>query len=94
MRLSSEEIDLINEHRGSDVTNINGNTALDLHLADRGIDKEDVVSVKHWQSASGGFRFSIVTKEDSGVNGRVVEDTFDEIKNSVSRPTLFGDRPC
>ena len=83
MRLSSEEIDLINEHRGSDVTNINGNTALDFHLAERGIDKEDVVSVKHWQSASGDFRFSIVTKEDAGVNGRVVEDTFDEILEDI-----------
>lgn len=78
MRLTPEEVDLINEHRGKDVTNINGNTALDIHLAERGIDPEDVVSVKHWQSASGEFRFSVVTKED-GLKSSVLEETFDEI---------------
>jgi|TARA_R110001632_G_scaffold48685_3_gene122528 hypothetical protein len=83
MRLSLEEADLISEHRGSDVTNINENTALDLHLASRGIDKDDIVSVKHWQSASGDFRFSIVTKEDSSVNNKVLEETFDEILEDI-----------
>ena len=39
---------------------------LDLHLKERGIDKKDVQSVKHWQSGSGEYRFSIVTKEDKG----------------------------
>jgi len=72
MRLSPEEIDLINEHRGISVTNINGNSALDVHLAERGIDKSDVVSVKHWQSASGEFRFSVVTKENAGVSQSII----------------------
>lgn len=78
MRLSQEEVDLINEHRGSTVTNINSNTELDKHLSDRGIDKGDVVSVKHWQSASGEYRFSVVTREDKFKSSEL-EDTFDEI---------------
>jgi hypothetical protein len=82
MRLSPEEIDLINEHRGVSVTNINGNSALDIHLSERGIDKTDVMSVKHWQSASGEFRFSVVTKEN-GLKASVIEDTFDEIMKEM-----------
>jgi|TARA_B110000259_G_scaffold181473_1_gene223580 hypothetical protein len=70
LRLSADEVELINEHRG-DVINVNGNTALDLHLKDRGIDKKDVVSVKHWQNMGGELRFSVVTKEDYGLK----EDT-------------------
>ena len=46
LRLSLEEVELINESRGKDLSNINGNTALDIHLKDRGIDKSDIVSVK------------------------------------------------
>ena len=68
LRLSAEEVELINEFRGDNLENINGNTALDIHLKERGIDKKDVVSVKHWQSMSGDLRFSIVTKEDFGLN--------------------------
>ena len=67
LRLSKEEVELINEFRGSDLDNINGNTALDLHLKERGINKDEVVSVKHWQNMSGELRFSIVTKENYGV---------------------------
>ena len=52
MRLSAEEVEVINEFRGNDLDNINGNTALEIHLKDRGIEKKDVVSVKHWQSMS------------------------------------------
>ena len=66
-RLTAEEYDVIRELRGELVSNINSNTALDIHLSDRGIDKKDVTSVKHWQSASGELRFSVVTKESSGV---------------------------
>jgi len=68
LRLSEEEVELIYENRAESTTNTNGNTALDINLAERGIDKKDVVSVKHWQSASGEFRFSIVTKEDITAN--------------------------
>ncbi len=68
IRLTPEEFDLINEKRASNLENVNDNTSLDIHLKERGIDKKDVVSVKHWQSASGEYRFSIVTKEDVGLN--------------------------
>ena len=57
LRLSSEEVEIINEFRGQDLANINGNTALDIHLKERGIDKKDIVSVKHWQSMSGDYAF-------------------------------------
>lgn len=76
-RLSKEEQEIINEYRGENVS-VNGNTALDVHLAERGIDKDDVVSVKHWQSASGELRFSVVTKS-GGLTSSVVEDTFEPI---------------
>ena len=59
LRLSAEEVDIINEFRGDSLENINGNTALDIHLKERGINKKDVVSVKHLQSMSGELRFSI-----------------------------------
>ena len=64
LRLTPEEEEMIYESRSGTITNVNGNTALDIHLEERGIKKEDVVSVKHWQSSSGELRFSIVTKED------------------------------
>ena len=37
LRLSADEVEIINEHRGDNLDNINGNTALDIHLKDRGI---------------------------------------------------------
>ena len=46
LRLSPEEVEMIYESRATE-TNINNNTVLDIHLAERGIDKKDVVSVKH-----------------------------------------------
>lgn len=64
-RLTEEEYNVIREMRGETVSNINNNSALDQHLSDRGISKKDVTSVKHWQSAGGEFRFSVVTKENS-----------------------------
>lgn len=68
LRLSTDEENLIYKHRAKSVDNINDNSALNQHLTDRGIDQKDVVSVKHWQSASGDYRFSIVTKEDYGLD--------------------------
>ena len=79
LRLTPEEVDIIYEHRGNCVQNINENTALDIHLHERGIKKEDVVSVKHWQSASGELRFSIVTKEDSVDHEKVLQKITDFI---------------
>ena len=35
---------------------------LDAHLAERGINKKEVTSVKHWQTMKGESRFSVVTK--------------------------------
>ena len=80
LRLSAEEVELINEFRGDNLENINGNTALDIHLKERGIDKKDVVSVKHWQSMSGDLRFSIVTKEDFGLSENQI---FKKINNFI-----------
>jgi hypothetical protein len=80
LRLSPEEVELINESRGKDLSNINGNTALDLHLKDRGIDKKDIVSVKHWQNMSGELRFSIVTKEQYGTDKL---DLLEDIQNLI-----------
>ena len=68
LRLTPQEEDIIRQFRGKTLDNINDNTALDLHLKERGIEKKDVVSVKHWQSANGDYRFSVVTKENLGVN--------------------------
>ena len=66
LRLSGDEVDLIYQHRAGDLKNLNynlaHNSALDDHLLERGIDKKDVVSVKHWQNFSGDLRFSVVTK--------------------------------
>jgi len=82
LRLSPEEVELINESRGKDLQNINGNTALDIHLKDRGINKKDIVSVKHWQSMSGELRFSIVTKEQYGVEQN---DLLEDIKSLIDK---------
>ncbi len=82
LRLSKEEVELINEFRGSELDNLNGNTALDLHLKERGISKDEVVSVKHWQNMSGELRFSIVTKQNYGVNESTL---LDDIKSLIDK---------
>lgn len=56
---------------------------LDLHLQERGIDKKDVQSVKHWQTSSGELRFSIVTKENKGDLTEFKEKFFEEMKQYV-----------
>ena len=66
IRLKPHELELIKQHRAKTLDNINDNTALDLHLKERGIKKKDVVSVKHWQNMNGELRFSVVTKEGQG----------------------------
>lgn len=40
MRLKLSEIELIKKHRANTLENINDNSALDLHLQERGIDKK------------------------------------------------------
>lgn len=97
LRLSKEEVDMIYESRADNSTNINNNTALDIHLEQRGISKKDVVSVKHWQSGSGDYRFSIVTKEDLNLNPNdLIEKIGDFIKTHspiytpVKRKKDFG----
>ena len=82
LRLSSVEVELINEYRGQSLSNINNNTALDIHLQDRGIDKKDIVSVKHWQNMSGELRFSIVTKDNFSVKEN---DLLKNIKNLIEK---------
>lgn len=79
IRLSEEEVEMVYENRAENTTNFNGNTALDIHLNQRGIDKKDVVSVKHWQSASGEFRFSIVTKEDLELDENKILDNVTDL---------------
>ena len=99
MRLKPSEIELIKKHRANTLENINDNSALDLHLQERGIDKKDVVSVKHWQNMGGELRFSVVTKEDSGIDeegifGRLntfIENhapTYPKIKHKAGRHLL------
>ena len=78
LRLSTDEENLIYQYRAKSLDNINDNSALDQHLIKRGIEKKDVVSVKHWQSANGEYRFSIVTKEDYGLDTQ-------QIFNSVNK---------
>ena len=84
IRLTPEEFNLINEKRASNLENVNDNTSLDVHLKERGIDKKDVVSVKHWQSASGEYRFSIVTKEDVGLNYDALFGKVNELVSSYA----------
>ena len=79
IRLSEEEVEMVYENRAENTTNLNGNTALDIHLNERGIDKKDIVSVKHWQSANGEFRFSIVTKEDLQVDQNKILDNVTDL---------------
>ena len=66
LRLSEDEVTLIYKSRAGDLENLNynlsHNSALDDHLKERGIEKKDVVSVKHWQNFSGELRFSVITK--------------------------------
>jgi hypothetical protein len=81
MRLKPAEIELIKESRAKSIDNINDNTSLDIHLKERGINKADVVSVKHWQNMGGELRFSVVTKEDKGIS----EDSlFQRLSNYIS----------
>ncbi len=93
LRLSEEEVEMIYENRAESTTNTNGNTALDINLAERGIKKKDVVSVKHWQSASGEFRFSIVTKEDLTANQNDILKTVSSFieKHSPHYPSVKRD---
>ena len=93
LRLSEEEVEMIYENRAESTTNTNGNTALDINLAERGIKKKDVVSVKHWQSASGEFRFSIVTKEDLTANENDILKTVGNFieKHSPHYPSVKRD---
>jgi len=84
LRLSTEEENLIYQHRAQAVENINDNSSLNAHLKERGIDKKDVVSVKHWQSANGEYRFSIVTKEDYGLNQKQIFESIDKFVEGYS----------
>ena len=63
-----------------ELNNVNENSALDLHLKERGIKKEDVVSVKHWQSIKWDLRFSIVTKEKKHIKD---EELLGSIKDLI-----------
>ena len=59
LRLSIEEVDMIRELRAKRIDNVNDNSALTDHLNDRGIDKDDVISVKHWQYVTHHYLYKI-----------------------------------
>jgi hypothetical protein len=80
LRLTKEEEELIYQHRAVHLDNINNNTALDLHIKERGINKDDIVSVKHWQNINGDYRFSIVTKDNID-KSKIFENVQNLIKN-------------
>ena len=84
LRLSKAEEELIYQHRASYIENVNDNTALEIHLKERGIDKDDVVSVKHWQSVNGEYRFSVVTKENLGIKEKDIFKKVNEFIKSYS----------
>jgi hypothetical protein len=86
LRLSPEEVEMVYEGRAESTTNVNGNTALDVHLLERGIPKKDVVSVKHWQSASGEYRFSVVTKEDVTAD---TNDMLDQVSDFIENHSPY-----
>ena len=90
LRLSEEEVEMILESRADSTANINGNTALETHLYERGIDKKDVVSVKHWQSANGEYRFSIVTKEDVSIDKK---DILDNVCTLIEKHSPYYKKP-
>jgi len=56
---------------------------LDLHLKERGIKKQDVKSVKHWQAANGDYRFSVVTKENGFDLKQFKKEFFEEMKEYI-----------
>ena len=69
MRLNPHEIEIIKEMRAKEIAlNLNENNQMNSvyleYLKERGINPDDVISVKHWQAMNGEPRFSIVTKED------------------------------
>tara|TARA_Y100001972_G_C7653727_1_gene328924 strand:+ start:1388 stop:2476 length:1089 start_codon:yes stop_codon:yes gene_type:complete len=84
LRLSTDEVDMILQRRAAVIDNINNNSALDIHLKERGIDKKDVVSVKHWQSGSGEYRFSVVTKENLGLDENQIWSKINRFVESYS----------
>ena len=108
LRLSPQEEELILEYRSNAFVNVNENENSELrkHLNERGIHPDSVVSVKHWQSASGEYRFSIVTKEDYGLDeGQMMKNvnkfihdhapTYKNIKRSKSKePHLLVINPA
>ena len=89
LRLSDEEVDLIYQHRAGDLKNLNynlsHNSALDKHLQERGIDKKDVVSVKHWQNFNGDLRFSVVTKANSIDEKSVFDNVLNLIEENAPK---------
>ena len=56
---------------------------LDVHLQERGINKKDVQSVKHWQAANGDYRFSVVTKEKQFDLTDFKKEFFKEMKEYI-----------
>jgi hypothetical protein len=89
LRLNDDEVNLIYKHRAGELDNLNynltHNSALDQHLAERGIDKNDVISVKHWQNMSGELRFSVVTKTGSVDEKSVFDNVLQLIEDNAPK---------
>ena len=62
LRLSKEEEELIYQHRAAPLDNINGNTALDLHIKERGIRKDDIISVNIGRLQMESIAFPLLPK--------------------------------
>ena len=54
-----------------------------MHLQERGIDKKDVKSVKHWQTSGGDYRFSVVTQENGFDLTEFKKEFFEEMKQYI-----------
>tara|TARA_R110000765_G_scaffold17376_5_gene47645 strand:+ start:14366 stop:15451 length:1086 start_codon:yes stop_codon:yes gene_type:complete len=85
LRLSDEEVNLVYKSRAGEIDDLNynlsHNSSLDDHLKERGIDKKDVVSVKHWQNMGGELRFSVVTKTNQVDNVDVFKNVLNMIED-------------
>jgi len=97
MRLKQDEIDVIKEMRAIDLSNVNDNDQISSvyldYLKERGVDPEEVVSCKHWQSASGEPRFSIVTKNDGNMSERSSAKLLIDLENTISRHKITYPKP-
>lgn len=78
---------------GAPPINAIGGNVYDQFLADRGIDPDDVVSVKHWQNMGGEPRFSVVTKDNNVVGEAQMEEILEERLSKYVVPEFIPPPP-